>query len=110
QTSGKETRWSKLFTRLLGSMVFPSRLVVCLTLTTVYNHLATAIESRGLPLAQVSTLSSEQLKAIRFAFEQFADDGKLKPVYEALEGVYDYGLLRCIQAALNVEASIATPE
>ncbi|MES9831997.1 MAG: DNA helicase RecQ [Candidatus Thiodiazotropha sp. DIVDIV] len=77
-----------------------------LTQTTVYNHLATAIETRGLSLGQVSSLSSEQLKAIHFAFEQFGDDGKLKPIYEALEGVYDYGLLRCIQAALNVDTTL----
>lgn len=72
-----------------------------LTLATVYNHLATAIEQRGLPLSAVLPLSSEHLKSVRYAFETVGLDGRLKPVYEALEGSYDYGELRCIQAALN---------
>ncbi|MBV2122570.1 MAG: DNA helicase RecQ [Candidatus Thiodiazotropha sp. (ex Ctena orbiculata)] len=76
-----------------------------LTLTTVYNHLATAIEQRGLPLAEVLPLSSEHLKSVRYAFETVGLDGRLKPVYEALEGSYDYGELRCIQASLNGETN-----
>ena len=29
--------------------------------------------------------------------------GALKPVYEALEGKYDYGILRCVMAAMGGE-------
>ncbi|WP_235614990.1 DNA helicase RecQ [Candidatus Thiodiazotropha endoloripes] len=74
-----------------------------LTLATVYNHLATAIEHRGLPLTEVLPLSSEHLKSVRYAFETVGLDGRLKPVFEALEGNFDYGELRCIQAALNAD-------
>ena len=76
-----------------------------LTLATVYSHLASAIEHRGLPLGEVLPLSSEHLKSIHYAFETVGLDGRLKPVYEALEGHYDYGELRCVQAALNAQES-----
>ena len=72
---------------------------------TVYNHLATAIEACMLTLDDALPLPQEQLDAIRYAFEQFGVDGRLKPVYEALEGEYDYGVLRCVQAALDHQAS-----
>ncbi|ALP52844.1 ATP-dependent DNA helicase RecQ [Candidatus Tenderia electrophaga] len=72
-----------------------------LTLTSVYNHLAKAIESGEIELQDAVALDDETFKAIRFAFEQH-EDGKLKPVFEALEGEVDYGVLRCVQAALSV--------
>jgi ATP-dependent DNA helicase RecQ len=72
-----------------------------LTLATIYNHLATAIEQHSLTLDQVLPLSAEHLKAIRYAFEEFGAEDRLKPVYEALEGVYDYGVLRCVQSAMK---------
>ncbi|MCU7811769.1 MAG: HRDC domain-containing protein, partial [Candidatus Thiodiazotropha sp. (ex Notomyrtea botanica)] len=74
-----------------------------LTEATIYNHLATAIEQERLSLQETLTLPEEQLNTIRFAFEQYGVDGRLRPVYEALEGEYDYGLLRCVQAYLRIE-------
>jgi ATP-dependent DNA helicase RecQ len=76
-----------------------------LTPATVYNHLARAIETDRLRLSEIVTLSDEELKTIRFTFEQFSDEGRIKPIYEALEAAYDYGLLRCIQAHLNRESA-----
>lgn len=71
---------------------------------TVYGHLASAIEQGEATLDEVVSLKEGELSAIRFAFEQ-ADDGdkglRLKPVFEALEGRYDYGLLRCVKVALE---------
>lgn len=72
-----------------------------LTLTTVYNHLAKAIEAEEIELEDMIELQEDQLKAIRFAFEQ-SEDGKLKPVFEALGGEYEYGLLQCIRAYMGV--------
>jgi len=78
-----------------------------LTPGTVYGHLAAAIEEGVVTLDEVVKLEEGELAAIRFAFEQ--DDGegeqglRLKPVFEALEGRYDYGLLRCIRVALERE-------
>ncbi|MCU7806378.1 MAG: HRDC domain-containing protein, partial [Candidatus Thiodiazotropha sp. (ex Semelilucina semeliformis)] len=74
-----------------------------LTETTIYNHLATAIEQERLSLHETLALPEEQLNTIRFAFEQYGVDGRLRPVYEALEGEYEYGLLRCVQAHLRIE-------
>jgi len=74
-----------------------------LTLTTVYNHLAQAIEEGQIELADVVSLDDKALKSIHFAFEQ-NEDGKLKPVYEAFEGQYDYGVLQCIRASLPQQA------
>jgi ATP-dependent DNA helicase RecQ len=72
-----------------------------LTQATIYNHLASAIEQQRVGLDEVLQLPQEQLGAIHFAFEQYGGDGRIKPVYEALEGEYDYGLLRCVQAGLK---------
>jgi len=74
-----------------------------LTLTTVYNHLAKAIEQGEIELADTIELDDKQLKAIQFAFDQ-SEDGKLKPIYETLEGEYDYGVLQCIRASLLQQA------
>ncbi|MCU7852576.1 MAG: DNA helicase RecQ [Candidatus Thiodiazotropha sp. (ex Monitilora ramsayi)] len=73
-----------------------------LTEATIYNHLATAIEQERLSLHETLTLPEDQLNTIRFAFEQYGVDGRLRQVYEALEGEYDYGLLRCVQAHLRI--------
>ncbi len=75
-----------------------------LTLTSVYTHLAKAIEEGGIELQDAVELDDQTFKAIRFAFEQ-NEDGKLKSVFEALEGEVDYGVLRCVQAALLSETT-----
>lgn len=72
-----------------------------LKITTVYNHLCQAIESGDIELQDVIELSDEELKRIHFAFEQSEED-KLKPVYEDLDGEYDYGVLKCVKAAMCV--------
>ncbi|MCU7868958.1 MAG: DNA helicase RecQ [Candidatus Thiodiazotropha sp. (ex Lucinoma borealis)] len=74
-----------------------------LSLATIYNHLAIAIEEQRLSLKKAIPIQQDQLRIIHFAFEQYGTDGKLKPVYEALDGEYDYGILRCIQVALGQE-------
>jgi len=73
-----------------------------LTLNTVYAHLSKAIEQAEIELGDVVDLDEQSLKAIRFAIEQ-NDDGKLKPVFEALGGEYDYGVLRCVRSEMGVE-------
>ncbi len=74
-----------------------------LTLITVYNHLAKAIEQGEIELDDAIELDDKELNAIQFAFEQ-SEDGKLKPIYETLEGEYDYGVLQCIRASLQQQA------
>ncbi len=69
-----------------------------LSLNTVYNHLASAIEAGVLSLSDVVSLQPQQHRQILNAFELYLEDNKLKPVYEALEQRYDYGVLRCVHA------------
>jgi len=71
--------------------------------TTVYSHLARCIEEDELKLADVTNLSNDEIRTIQYAFERLADDDSpmtLKPVYDALQGRYDYGLLRCVRAGI----------
>ncbi|MGE5154224.1 MAG: HRDC domain-containing protein, partial [Bdellovibrio bacteriovorus] len=70
--------------------------------TTVYSHLARCIEEGELPLGKVVALSEGEISAIQFAFEQLPPDSPmtLKPVYDAFQGQYDYGVLRCVRAAM----------
>ena len=69
-----------------------------LGINTVYTHLAAAIEAGLLKLEDVAPLDASQQQEIASALELYADGDRLKPVYEALGGAYDYGILRCVQA------------
>ncbi|HED17514.1 MAG TPA: DNA helicase RecQ [Gammaproteobacteria bacterium] len=70
--------------------------------TTVYGHFAEAINTGLLKPRDVLTLSDDQYSAIVNALELLSpdNDSPLKPVYEALEEKYDYGILRCVQAGI----------
>lgn len=69
---------------------------------TIYNHLAKAIEAGMAELREVLNLSDGEIERIAAALlEQPAEKrGALKPVYEALGGAYEYGVLRCVRAGL----------
>ncbi|MCB1875785.1 MAG: HRDC domain-containing protein, partial [Chromatiales bacterium] len=70
--------------------------------TTVLGHLANAMEAGKLSLEQVIDLDPGARADIEAAIAEHSDgNGALKPVYEALEGRYDYGLLRCVRAAMR---------
>ena len=47
-------------------------------------------------------LDEDEFSMIISVIESFSDDeeGRLKPAYEALDEVYDYSVLRCIQATM----------
>ena len=69
--------------------------------STIYTHLSEAIEMGLLDVKQVLDLDEKEYNEIVFIIEtQGGDDGRLKPIYEALDGVYDYGQLRCVQASI----------
>jgi ATP-dependent DNA helicase RecQ len=69
--------------------------------STIYSHLASSIEQGEIKLNEVINLNQHEITTIHEALLNF-DDGsrKLKPVYEALDGNYDYDILRCVQAAV----------
>lgn len=68
-------------------------------LSTVYTHLADAIEVGLIEAKEVLQLSDGEHNEIINALEMNADDDKLKPVFDALDGSYDYGILKCVQAS-----------
>ena len=67
---------------------------------TVYAHLAEAIEAGLLDARTALSLTEVEYKEIVTAIEMtMMDDGRLKPVYEALDEKYHYGILKCVQAS-----------
>ena len=73
-----------------------------LKLSTIYSHLAEAIEVGAITLASVVKLEPAELQHIIDAFELLDEDTKvLSPVYEALEQQYSYEILKCVRASLG---------
>jgi ATP-dependent DNA helicase RecQ len=70
--------------------------------STIYTHLADAIEVGLLDVHDVTGLSKAEFNEIVFVLESQEDQekGRLKPVYDELVGEYDYGVLKCVQAAI----------
>jgi len=68
---------------------------------TVYAHLASCIEQGELNLEDVIDIKPQDISIIHETLLS-VDDGsrKLKPVYDALDGMFDYHVLRCVQAAI----------
>ena len=72
-----------------------------LKVSTIYTHFSEAIEMGLLDVKQILDISEQEYKEVIFLIETNTDnEGRLKPVFEALEGEYDYGQLRCIQASI----------
>ena len=73
--------------------------------TTVYSHLARCIGAGELRLPEAVSLSEDEIGAIQYAFDQLEPDSPmaLKPVYDAFQGRYDYGVLRCVRAAMMAD-------
>ncbi|NOZ54435.1 MAG: DNA helicase RecQ [Gammaproteobacteria bacterium] len=69
---------------------------------TVYGHFAEAITAGLLESHAVLPLDEAQYSEIVHAFELLFDenDNRLKPIYDALEESYNYGILKCVQASL----------
>ena len=72
-------------------------------ISTVYSHLADAIEVGLLDVHQVLDLEDSEYQEIVLMMESMEDEskGRLKPVYEALDEEYDYGVLKCVQASIQ---------
>ena len=71
-------------------------------ISTIYTHLADAIEVGLLDVREVIGLSDAAYNEIIFVLESQEDQekGRLKPAHDELEGEYDYGILRCVQASI----------
>jgi len=72
--------------------------------TTVYTHLASCIEQGELKLREVIDLNEQDINIIHETLLS-TDDGsrKIKPAYDALDGMFDYYTIRCVQAAVIPE-------
>ena len=71
---------------------------------TVFSHLATAI-GRGMVQARdVLGMDEQEFNYLQDTIHQYAEDGRLKPVFEALGGEVDFAVLRCVKAAMEAEA------
>lgn len=72
------------------------------TISTIYTHLADAIEVGLLDVRDVIDLNDGEYDEIVYTIESLEDNEKmrLKPIYEALGEEYDYGIIRCVQASI----------
>jgi len=70
--------------------------------STIYNHLAQAIEMGQLPLRQVINLKEEEIHEIedKLLERPIEEQDSLKPVFEVFGGEYSYEILRCVRAHL----------
>ena len=67
--------------------------------STIYTHIADAIEAGLVDAQKVLQLSDHQYNEIISALEMNEDESRIKPVFDSLEGQYDYGILKCVQAS-----------
>ncbi|HDK37576.1 MAG TPA: DNA helicase RecQ [Thiolapillus brandeum] len=69
--------------------------------STIYSHLAMAIEQGLVQLADVVSLDEQQISVIEDLLLQQGEAMPLGPVHAALDGSVDYGVLTCIRSQLN---------
>jgi ATP-dependent DNA helicase RecQ len=74
-----------------------------LELSTVYGHLAEAIEAGLIAAKDAVQLDQAETDEILAAFEKTGtlESGKLGPAHAALDARYDYGVLKCLLAELG---------
>ena len=74
-----------------------------LKVSTIYGHLADAITAGLIDVRETVPIDDAQYVEIVNAMEIFEvpSNGSLKPIFEALDEVYDYGVLKCIAASLS---------
>ena len=75
--------------------------------STVFSHLAQILAMGEVKLNEVLDLSDAEIKIIEECILGLPDDqkNKLKPVYEALDGAFEYDILRCVWASIQFETA-----
>jgi ATP-dependent DNA helicase RecQ len=73
---------------------------------TVFDHFAEAIEAGVLDISDLKEFDTAAINEISHIFEEMNiyETGRLKPSYEALEGRYNYGMLKCVLADRMISA------
>jgi ATP-dependent DNA helicase RecQ len=91
--------------RLLKSGLSPNEIAETRGLreTTIYTHFSQAIATGDLDVSEVISLNDGQIQEIKKAIlAAGSESAALKPVFDVLGGVYDYGVLRCVQASMEL--------
>ncbi len=72
--------------------------------STIYQHLSEGIAQGKVVLDDVVNLNADEIRTIQAALLNLpeAQQNALKPVYEQLNQVYSYDILRCVRAALQL--------
>jgi ATP-dependent DNA helicase RecQ len=78
-----------------------------LKLRTVERHLAELVARGDLTVQEATGLDAARIAEIEAAAEALPDEarGRLRPLRDALGARYDYGVLRCVLAGLDVSGS-----
>ncbi len=73
-----------------------------LSSSTIYSHLADVIEAGMLKSADVLDIEDEDLETIERTAEFLNSkaENALKPLFEELDGEWNYGILRCVVSGL----------
>ncbi len=76
-----------------------------LTPGTIYGHMAQVVEVGAVALQDVVTLTENEINQIQEIMINLPEEQKnaLKPVFDALDGAFEYDVLRCVRAALQNE-------
>lgn len=69
---------------------------------TILRHFSEAIEAGLLDAREALGLSLEDFESLKQALEmdEDAEQGRLKPIFEALNEAWSYGILRCVRASV----------
>jgi ATP-dependent DNA helicase RecQ len=72
--------------------------------STIFTHCAELVEAGELTAAEATGLSESDMRRIVDTYEALTeeDKGRLKPLFDKLNGEYDYGLLRCVLAGSHL--------
>ena len=74
-----------------------------LVLSTIYSHLADVIEAGMLASRDVLDIEEEDIELIERTAEllKTREERAFKPLFDELEGEFDYGILRCVVAGMG---------
>lgn len=75
-----------------------------LTVSTIYGHFAQASAAGLVDVSDILPIDDAEYNEIVNTIEMLdvQDEGSLKSVYESLDESYDYGVLKCVFASLNI--------
>ncbi|MGL4608783.1 MAG: DNA helicase RecQ [Trueperaceae bacterium] len=71
-----------------------------LATSTIFTHCAELVETGELTAIEATGLAESDVQRILDTYDALTDEdkGRLKPLFDKLNGEYDYGLLRCVLA------------